>query len=550
MIIAMKGIKTLFYRQNGILAWIICSGMFICNVIYNGIDNAFGVFLGQIVSDFNSDRESVAWIASIHSSTLCLAGFICAVLSNWFSFRLLIFVGGVVSYIAFLAAYFSCSILTLTLTYGLLGGLGTGIIYTPGLIACGFYFDDRRRALATGIATSGQGVGLVVIPLAVNYINGKYGWRESMLFFTSISPIICLVALVMLPVHSTSSDNTEISPNEDIARAEDSVNGNDIQNTVSKGKVTDKNTASSKNTELSLNQDIVRVEDSDNDKDIQKTVSKEEVTDRDTVSNNNTEISLDRDIVAVEDSVNDNDIQNPVSKEKVIDKEKVNGSFETQHSVPVPRVSIYDICAKWKLKATQFFIHYWELLKKPKLLSYCFSQGLYALGYFIPINFLPDMMVQDHGISSENAGNIIPIIGAATSIGKIMTGLLMAKFKLNPLALTSVYLLGCGIFSVSFLFCTHYSGFVVVGALYGLVLGPIEMLIMECLTEMFGIKLVKDTIGFIMIVYAIGALIGAPFAGWFFDIFHNYNASFYCCAMIYLVSALSGCIALFLNKKG
>ena len=69
------------------------------------------------------------------------------------------------------------------------------------------------------------------------------------------------------------------------------------------------------------------------------------------------------------------------------------------------------------------------------------------------------------------------------------------------------------------------------------------------LKKLFGMELVKDTIGFVMLVYAMGAIIGAPVGGWLYDISSSFNGVFYFCAMIYLVAALFGWLALFLNKK-
>ena len=453
--------------------------MFFSNMIVQGINNAFGEIIYTIVSEFNSDLASVALVPSIHSSAYYFAGFICSVLVKWYSFRSLVFVGGVVSCLAFVASFYSPNLLTLTLAYGLLGGMGTGIVYTPGLIACGFYFDESKRALATGIATSGSGVGLVVIPLAVNYINEKFGWRSSMLFLSSISPIIFFVALVMVPV-----------PTE--YQCLQTVTGE----TSEYSSLTYSNLYMSKYS------------------------------------------SLDQHIEEVENDHNGNGIQTIDLK----DNEKEIGNIKKDH-----RFHAINLIRQIK----QFFTHYWNVLKQPKLLAYCFSHGLFTLGYFIPIDFLKDMMVEDHNISTKKAGTLVPIIGAATCLGNLLTGLLITKFKLNALFLTVLYLLGCGICCVIFTFCTQYSGFVGVAVLYGLILGPIDMMILECLTKMFGMQLVKDTIGFVMLVYAMGAIIGAPVGGWLYDRYDviGFNEVFYIDAMIYLLAALCGWAALFLNKK-
>ena len=48
----------------------------------------------------------------------------------------------------------------------LIGGFGLGLCYLPSVVCCGYYFE-KRRALATGIAVCGSGVGCFAFaPLA------------------------------------------------------------------------------------------------------------------------------------------------------------------------------------------------------------------------------------------------------------------------------------------------------------------------------------------------------------------------------------------------
>ena len=46
----------------------------------------------------------------------------------------------------------------IVIVYGVLGGLGFGMVFLPAIICVGLYFESRR-ALATGIAVCGAGVG-------------------------------------------------------------------------------------------------------------------------------------------------------------------------------------------------------------------------------------------------------------------------------------------------------------------------------------------------------------------------------------------------------
>ena len=60
--------------------------------------------------------------------------------------------GAVLSWASFSLSVMSPSVGVMMLTYGLMGGLGLGLIYLPANVSVGFYFE-RRRALATGDKT-------------------------------------------------------------------------------------------------------------------------------------------------------------------------------------------------------------------------------------------------------------------------------------------------------------------------------------------------------------------------------------------------------------
>jgi len=57
-------------------------------------------------------------------------------------------------------------------------GIGFGLMYLPSIVMVSFYFD-KRRALATGIAVCGSGVGTFVFAPFSNFLVTEYGWKVS-----------------------------------------------------------------------------------------------------------------------------------------------------------------------------------------------------------------------------------------------------------------------------------------------------------------------------------------------------------------------------------
>jgi len=83
--------------------------------------------------------------------------------ANLFGFRAVGMAGGIIGSMAFTVAWLSANhetcepnMAVLFLVYGVIGGIGFGLVYVPSIITVGFYFN-KRRALATGIAISGSG---------------------------------------------------------------------------------------------------------------------------------------------------------------------------------------------------------------------------------------------------------------------------------------------------------------------------------------------------------------------------------------------------------
>ena len=54
------------------------------------------------------------------------------------------------------------------------------MIYVPAVITTGFYFE-RWRALATGIAVCGSGIGAFILAPLSEFLVQRYGWREAIL---------------------------------------------------------------------------------------------------------------------------------------------------------------------------------------------------------------------------------------------------------------------------------------------------------------------------------------------------------------------------------
>ncbi|XP_020297380.1 monocarboxylate transporter 12 isoform X2 [Pseudomyrmex gracilis] len=166
---------------DGGWGWVIVIASFMCNLFVDGIIFSFGVFLNDIADAFSVSKARVALVGSLQTGFYLMAGPFVSALANRYGFRLVAILGSVISCFAFVLSYFSTSIEYLYISYGAIGGIGAGLIYVPAVITTGFYFE-RWRALATGIAVCGSGIGAFLLAPISDILVKNFGWRGALLF--------------------------------------------------------------------------------------------------------------------------------------------------------------------------------------------------------------------------------------------------------------------------------------------------------------------------------------------------------------------------------
>ena len=87
----------------------------------------------------------------------------------------------------------------LMLTYGVMGGIGFGMIYLPAVVAVGYYFETKR-SLATGIAVCGSGVGTFAFAPLATYLLETFDWKNSLLILAGLILNCAVFGAMMRPL--------------------------------------------------------------------------------------------------------------------------------------------------------------------------------------------------------------------------------------------------------------------------------------------------------------------------------------------------------------
>ncbi|XP_065084879.1 monocarboxylate transporter 12-like [Ochlerotatus camptorhynchus] len=184
---------------DGGWGWLVMIASFLCNTVVDGIVFSAGMFQDPIRLDFGVGKAEVALVSSLLSGFYLLTGPFVSALANRWGFRTVTIMGAVIASIGFALSYYGTSLEYLYITYGVVGGIGFCFIYVPSVITVGYYFE-KWRALATGIALCGSGVGTFVFaPLSAMLIE-KFGWRGALLAQSAIILLCAIFGCFFRPI--------------------------------------------------------------------------------------------------------------------------------------------------------------------------------------------------------------------------------------------------------------------------------------------------------------------------------------------------------------
>ncbi|KAL3886819.1 hypothetical protein ACJMK2_026787 [Sinanodonta woodiana] len=193
---------------DGGYGWVIVAVSLMCNLIVDGIGYSFGIFLSEFVVYFDESRSKVSLVGSLLCGVYLCAGPIVSGLTNKFGCRPVTIVGSIIGAVAFVLARFSPNIDILILTYGVMGGIGFGMIYLPAIVSVGHYFESKR-AIATGIAVCGSGVGTFIFSPFTKALLDWFDWKNALLIMAGIIFNGCVCGMLMRPLEPSKKQKTK-----------------------------------------------------------------------------------------------------------------------------------------------------------------------------------------------------------------------------------------------------------------------------------------------------------------------------------------------------
>ena len=138
------------------------------------------IFLALLVS---------AWVGSLHLICYLCLGPLCAILTRRFAFRPVVFLGSVLFCLGLLLTSFIKDIPLFYLTYGILFGTGTSLLFMSSIIVLPFCFQANIATTVGLVIAANSGFTMWCGPV-YEYLIRHYGWRAT----------LRIIALLFIPL--------------------------------------------------------------------------------------------------------------------------------------------------------------------------------------------------------------------------------------------------------------------------------------------------------------------------------------------------------------
>ncbi|KAF7551151.1 hypothetical protein G7046_g7794 [Stylonectria norvegica] len=207
------------YPEGGREAWMVVAGSFFCLFASLGLMNTIAIFQAYVLSHQLKDYSegTVGWVFSIYTFLAFFCGVYIGPVFDKYGPKWLVIAGAVFTVGGMVAMSFSTVLWHFILSFGILCGFGSSLLFTPSIAAVGHYFK-KRRGLATGIASTAGGVGGIVYPLLLTSLFDKIGYAWATRVVALISLICSLLGIAMIRSRLPPAKNATAHPDFRIFR--------------------------------------------------------------------------------------------------------------------------------------------------------------------------------------------------------------------------------------------------------------------------------------------------------------------------------------------
>ncbi len=173
--------------------YIVATSSFFIQMLITGSYITYGIFFNSFVAEFAWSRAVISGAASLFFFMFGLLGILAGRLNDKIGPRVIMTSCGIFLGLGYMLMSQIQSIWQLYLFYGLIVAMGFSAVDVSTLSTIARWFV-RKRGIMSGIIKVGAGVGMLLMPLVINWLISSYNWRTSYIVMGFVMLIFVILA--------------------------------------------------------------------------------------------------------------------------------------------------------------------------------------------------------------------------------------------------------------------------------------------------------------------------------------------------------------------
>jgi MFS family permease len=187
------------YPEGGLQAWLVVFGGWCGMFCSLGFANTLATLQAYIsqhqLASYSSSQ--IGWIFSIWTFLTFACGIYTGPLFDVYGPRWLVLPGSICVVLMIFLLGLCTQYWHFIVVFGIIGGIGSALLFTPSIAAVGHFFH-RRRGNTTGIAAGGGAFGGIVFPLLLQSLIPKIGFAWATRILGFIILFFCIIANLLI----------------------------------------------------------------------------------------------------------------------------------------------------------------------------------------------------------------------------------------------------------------------------------------------------------------------------------------------------------------
>ncbi|GGJ16930.1 MFS transporter [Halobellus salinus] len=171
-------VRPLLLSLDSYYGWFVVAACFLGGLLIYGLLYSFSVFFGHLVEAFGLSYANTSLIFSLQSVTMYLGAAVFGFTIDRYDARRLFGIGSLLIIAGLFGTSLFPTYLGLLIFYGLAVGFGFSIVMVISYVTPVLWFE-RRRGIATGTATAGAGIGMMLMPPLSRWLISRIGWQRA-----------------------------------------------------------------------------------------------------------------------------------------------------------------------------------------------------------------------------------------------------------------------------------------------------------------------------------------------------------------------------------